>query len=49
MADFNNFWHAASARKKLHANRYSFAYLTSILSLHYLVKCSNCTCPFTTM
>jgi len=39
MADFNNFWHATSQRIDVNDN--SFAHLTLIPLLHYLVKCRS--------
>jgi len=41
LADFNNFWHATSRRNSLHVSEYSFAHLTLVLLLHYLVKCRS--------
>jgi len=40
LADINNFWHTTSAKKR-DANGCSFSHLTSILSLHCLVKCES--------
>jgi len=38
LVNFNNFWHAMFIAKKLDVNDYSFAPLTLLLLLHYLVK-----------
>jgi len=39
-ANFNNFL-ACNIKKKLDVNDYSFAHLTIIMLLHYLVKCRS--------
>ena len=52
--NISRFWQflAPDIRKELDANDYSFGHFTSILSLHYLVKCRSritIVWPFTTM